>query len=353
MDRSQGLIMATLKQTLDYLIDLFTPELRNAFLAAIQGIVDDAIISDMIEAIQNGDPVKAFQALGFNEAAMRPLTAAIEAAFERGGVLTGENFPKYLNTPSGRAIFRFDIRNARAEAWLRDHSAGLVTRLTNEARENVQVVMQRGMIDGRNPRSVALDIVGRIDPSTKMRTGGVVGLTTQQESWVANTRRDLNNLDERYFTRELRDKRFDRIVARSIADGRKLPAETIDKIVTAYKNNALRYRGENIARTEAIQSLNRSEWEAHMQAVDIGALNRRDVRRHWDAAMDGRTRWSHAAMDRTYQDNGVGLDEPFVSPSGARLMFPGDTSLGAPAEEVVNCRCRVRLKVDFLAGWND
>ena len=120
--------MPSARETLDYLIDLFTPELRNAFLAAIQGITDDAILTDMINAIQNGDPVKAFQALGFNDAAMRPLTAAIETAFERGGVLTGENFPRYLNTPSGRTVFRFDIRNSRAEAWLRDHSSQLVRR---------------------------------------------------------------------------------------------------------------------------------------------------------------------------------------------------------------------------------
>lgn len=345
--------MATAKETLDYLIDLFTPELRKAFLAAIQGITDDAILTDMINAIQDGDPVRAFQAVGFNDAAMRPLTAAIEAAFERGGVLTGDNFPRYLNTPSGRTVFRFDIRNSRAEGWLRDHSSQLVTRLTDEARENVRVVMERGMLDGRNPRSVALDIVGRIDPTTQHRVGGIVGLTRGQELWVANTRRDLNNLDANYFTRELRDKRFDRVVQRAIDDGRKLPADTIEKIVTAYKNNALRYRGENIARTEAIQSLNRSEWEAHMQAVDIGALNRRDVRRHWDSAGDKRVRWTHRQMDAKYQDNGVELDEPFISPSGARMMFPGDTSLGAPVDEVAMCRCRVRLKVDFLAGWND
>ncbi|AHJ10702.1 putative head morphogenesis protein [Rhizobium phage vB_RglS_P106B] len=344
---------STARQTLDYLIDLFEPRIRDAFLAAIQNVTDDAIIIDMITAIENGDPERAFQALGFSPAAMRPLTEAIEQAFEQGGILTGDNFPEYLNTPSGRTVFRFDVRNARSEAWLRDHSSQLITRLTDEARENVQSVLQRGMIDGRNPRSVALDIVGRIDPTTKQRTGGIVGLTRNQELWVANTRRDLVNLDERYFTRELRDKRFDRIVARAIADERRLPADTIDKIVTAYKNNALRYRGESIGRTEAIQSLNRSEWEAHMQAVDMGALRKGDVSRHWDSAGDSRVRWSHKRMDALYNEKGVGLDEPFVSPSGAIMMYPGDTSLGAPADEVIMCRCRVRLKADFLAQWTD
>lgn len=349
------------RQTLDYLIDLFAPEIRDAFLASIQGIVDDAIIEDMITAIENGDPVAAFQALGFTPAAMRPITSIIERAFERGGVLTGQNFPEYMNTPSGRTVFRFDVRNSRAEAWLRDHSSGLVTRLTDEARANVQTVLQRGMIDGRNPRNVALDLIGRVtkvvNPETGIaenhRTGGIIGLTTGQERWVDNTRRDLINLDKSYFNRDLRNKSYDAVVQRAIDEGRQLPASTIDKITNAYKNNALRYRGESVGRTEAIQSLNRSEWEATMQAVDIGALRRQDVTRHWDSAGDSRVRWSHKAMDAKYQATGVGIDEPFVSPSGAQMMHPGDTSLGANAAEVVMCRCRVRMKVDFLAGWND
>ncbi|QWY83163.1 head morphogenesis protein [Rhizobium phage RHph_X2_24] len=337
------------RQTLEYLIDLFEPRIAAAFREAIQGIVDNAIIGAMIDAIQNGDPEAAFRAVGFSPAAMEPLVAAIEEAFERGGVLTGERFPEYLNTPSGRAVFRFDVRNSRAEAWLRDHSSQLVTRITDEARDNVRSTLEQGMLDGRNPRSVALDIVGRIDPATQKRTGGVIGLTRQQEQWVSNTRRDLLNLDANYFTRALRDKRFDRIVQRAINEGKPLPRDTVEKLVTAYKNRALRYRGETIGRTEAMQSLNRSEWEAHRQAVDLGALRMQDVQREWDSAGDSRVRWSHKKMD----GQRVGLDEPFVSPSGARMMFPGDTSLGAPADEVVMCRCRVRLKADFLAAWND
>lgn len=351
------------RQTLDYLIDLFTPAIRDAFLAAMQGVVDEAIISDMIRAIENGDPVGAFQALGFTPAAMRPITEVIERAFERGGVLTGEQWPQYLRTPTGRAVFRFDVRNSRAEAWLRDHSSQLVTRLTDEARRNVQMTLQQGMIDGRNPRNVALDIVGRmqnvVNPetgvATRHRVGGVVGLTSQQERWVASARRDLSNVDTygEFLTRELRNKRYDSIIERAIHDGRPLPASTIETIMSAYKDAALKWRGESIARTEAMQSLNRSEYEATLQAVDMGALRRQDVTRHWDSAGDSRVRWSHKSMDAKYQATGVGIDEPFVSPNGSRMMHPGDTSLGAPADELIMCRCRVRMEVDFLSQWND
>lgn len=362
------------RATLDYLIALYTPEIRDVFLAAIQDVVDEAIIPEIIKAIENGDPEAAFRALGFSQAALNPLVAVIERAFERGGVMTGENFPKYLRTPSGRAVFRFDVRNSRSEAFLREHSSELVTRITDETRTNVRLTLERGMLDGRNPRNVALDIVGRIDPNTQHRVGGIVGLAANQEIWVANTRRDLLELNRlvrdefgtiplsefrkklesnSYFSRELRRKGGDSVILRQLSKGKELDAATVDKLVTAYKNNALRYRGESIGRTEAIHSLNRAEWEAHKQAIDMGALREQDVRRHWDSAGDKRVRWSHKRMDALYDKAGVGIDEPFISPSGARMMHPGDTSLGAPAAEVIMCRCRVRLEVDFLAQWND
>jgi hypothetical protein len=46
----------------------------------------------------------------------------------------------------------------------------------------------------------------------------------------------------------------------------------------------------------------------------------------------------------------VGLKEPFTSPTGARLMYPGDTSLGAGPAETIQCRCTVSVRIDFLAN---
>lgn len=337
----------TPRQQLDALIDEFTPVIRNAFLAAIQDLADNAIINSVITAINNGDPEAAFRALGFSDAAMRPITVALEQAFEQGGVLTGQTFPRILNTSNGRAVFRFDVRNSRAEAWLRDQSSRLITQIGEDTRTNVRNIVTTGMQDGRNPRNVALDIVGRVDVSQGgRRVGGVIGLTSGQEGWVRSARNHLENLSDGYFNLELRDKRFDGTVRRAIRDGRPLPGETVDRLVTRYRSNALRYRGETIGRTEAMQSLNRSEYEATLQAVDLGAARTQDVKRVWDSAGDLRVRFSHQRLD----GQRVGLLEPFVSPlSGARMMMPGDTSLGAPADEVINCRCRVRTAVDWLA----
>lgn len=336
----------TPRQKLDALIDLFAPQIREAFISAIQDIVDNAILRQVIDAIESGDVEKAFRALGFSQAAMRPLTAALEQAFEQGGVMTGATFPRYLATPIGKAVFRFDVRNSRAEAWLRDHSSELVTRIEDETRVNVRNVLTDGMKAGRNPRSVALDIIGRVDPQNGSRVGGIVGLDNHQETWVRSTRQKLETLDSRYFSMELRDKRFDGTVRNAIANGKPLASDIIDKLVTRYKANALRFRGERIGRTEALHSLNRSEWEATKQAVEMGAVNPSAVTRIWDSAGDLRVRWSHNRLD----GKKVGLDEMFRSPvTGAMMMFPGDSSHGAPGSEVINCRCRVRTQIDWLA----
>jgi len=354
----------TPRQKLNALIDMFTGDIRSAFLAAIRDITSNVILNNVIRAIQAGDVEAAFFALGFSDAAMRPLTAAIERAFETGGVFTGATFPKYLNTPSGRVVFRFDVRNSRAEAYLRDHSSTLVSRIKEDTRANVRNVLQVGMQDGRNPRNVALDIIGRIDPGTKQRVGGIVGLTTNQEAWTRSAQAKLQDTenwleraqaersrgtvsvtDHPYFKMGLRDKRFDRTVAAAIKNGEYLPAETVQKLITRYRDNALKYRGESIARTEALQSLNASEYEATKQAVEMGAVKAEAVKREWDSAGDSRVRWSHRRLDGQQ----VGLDEPFVSPTGAHMMHPGDTSLGASADEVIMCRCRVKSVIDFFA----
>jgi len=46
----------------------------------------------------------------------------------------------------------------------------------------------------------------------------------------------------------------------------------------------------------------------------------------------------------------VPLNEPFVTPDGYRLMFPTDSSLGAPGGETIQCRCWLEQRIDFAAG---
>ncbi len=90
-------------------------------------------------------------------------------------------------------------------------------------------------------------------------------------------------------------------------------------------NNAVR-----IARTEGHRVQCQSGMDACYKARDRGA----EVAKQWDAALDARTRDSHAKVDGEIRE----LDKPFSN----GLMFPGDPS--GPAAEVINCRCALNQR---------
>lgn len=336
--------------TFSELFDFVSEQIKAGFLAAIRDVADNALLDQITAAIEAGDFEKVFRLLGVSPGVFRPLTAAVEQAFERGAEFVAKSYPRYLQTGDGKGIFRFNIRDPRAEKWLRDKSSSLVTNLTDDMRLAVRSTLEAGMQAGRNPRSTALDIIGRYNRQTKRREGGIIGLTNQQELWVRTTRRQLETLDPKYLTKELRAKRYDTIVEQAIASGKPLTRDQIDSLVTRYADNTLRYRGETIARTEGLEALMASDYESTKQVIATGAAREKDVSREWDAVGDNRVRDTHREME----GQKVGLDEPFISPSGARLMYPHDRSLGAPAQEIIDCRCRVKTTIDWIgAALND
>jgi len=340
-----------MRKTIDQLAALLIPEVQEIFLRVMQDIVDRAILNEMILAIEQNDADALFRATGFTPAALGPILDAIENAYKEGANTTVDGWPKRLRTPFGTVSFQFNMRNQKVIQDIGQSSAQLIDYLTNEAKDNLRMVMQRGYTEGQNPRATALDIVGRIDPTTKQRVGGIIGLTPNQENWVANGQKYLERLDKKYFNMQLRDKRFDKLILKAMESGKPLSKDQISKIMTAYKTRALRYRAEAIARTETIQSINRGEHMAHTQAVDEGAIDISAITKEWDDVGDDRTRLTHRVLGSKYgKGKGIGLNEPFTSPSGALMMYPGDTKLNAPAGEIVHCRCKARYRIDFLAG---
>tara|TARA_R110000851_G_scaffold66998_4_gene151135 strand:- start:1937 stop:2974 length:1038 start_codon:yes stop_codon:yes gene_type:complete len=337
------------RRTIDQLYALTIPEVQKVFLNVMQDVVDSAILSEMVAAIEAGDAEALFRATGFTPASLGPILDRIEKSYSDGAELTVEGWPRPIRTPTGLTVFRFDMRNPIAEQDLKQFSSGFVTRLTDEARNNVRTTLEQGMIRGQNPRKTALDIVGRIDPKTKKRVGGIIGLNEAQVGWVDSTRRRLEQLDKSYFKLTLRDKRFDATVRNAIESGKPIPTDTIDKLITSYKKNALRYRGQAVARTETIQSINRGAQSAYIQAVGDGTLQRKALTKEWDDVGGSLTRTTHSSMGKTYgKGKGIDLEEPFVSPSGDRLMHPGDSKLGAGPAEIVFCRCKTVYRVDWV-----
>lgn len=104
--------------------------------------------------------------------------------------------------------------------------------------------------------------------------------------------------------------------------------EIRDKVDELYLDQIIPNRSEVIARTEVISAANEGSHLAH-QASGL------DLEKKWIDTGDDRTREAHReAGDGPW----IPLDEPFDL-GGYKLMYPGDSSLGAPGELTIQCRC--------------
>lgn len=329
------------------------PEVRDLFIEAMRDVSDNANIEEMIKAIEENNIDRLVQASGYNVVVLNQIVDKIEDIYERTGNMMVEGWPKLRNA-FGLVTPVFNIRNSAVERELSEFSSRFIKEITDEMRKSIQETLTDGMMRGVNPRETAINIVGRYDPVTHKRIGGTIGLASNQVKWVNNARRYLQNLDERYFSLGLRDKRFDSIVKKAIAEGKSLSKEKISQLITAYESRALKYRADAIARTETIQAINRAERAAIAQQIEEGLISADLVRKWWSNSADERVRLSHVELGRRYnKENQIGFDEPFETMTGSKLLYPGDTSLGADASEIIHCRCKCMYRVDFVKGVRD
>lgn len=85
-------------------------------------------------------------------------------------------------------------------------------------------------------------------------------------------------------------------------------------------------RARNAARNEVNKVMNKKRHEDYLLTGH---------REHqWITILDGRERDTHSAAAFQIQP----IEAPFIV-GGYKMMHPGDTSLGAPMEEIINCRC--------------
>lgn len=196
------------------------------------------------------------------------------------------------------------------------------------------------------PRAAALEIVGRINRATGRREGGVIGLTSQQAAYVRNMRAQLADPSNMagYFDRTRRDKRFDGLVKRAMAKGEPVSRADIDRIAGRYADRLLKLRGDMIARTEAITAMRAGQHEGFRQLVDSGRVRDDQIERTWSATPDLATRHDHVAMNGTKLR---GMGKLWQLPDGSVMEFPGDSSHGASAAEVIACRCTEVFKIKY------
>ena len=340
--------MATLRQQLEALIEELSPSMEKAFRAAIDDIKSEIVLREVIEALERRDIEAAVTALHIDPAAFRPLSEEVRAAFNAGGRLVAANMPRLSQPMGGRVVFRWDVENQAAEAMIRDLSAALIASIAEDTRQMAREKMAAGYAAGQGPKTIALDLAGRVSTITRKREGGLIGITADRYRVVEKVRAALTAGDvdgmRHYLTLGRRDKRFDAQVRKAIAAGKPLNQEQVARITGRLTDRYVQLRAETIARTETLMSVMASKHEAYLQALAAANRDVSLVTRKWRSAGDRRVRHTHAVLNA---QEVTGMDLPFQSPSGALMRFPGDSSLGAGPAEIIACRCDVEYNFNF------
>ncbi len=150
---------------------------------------------------------------------------------------------------------------------------------------------------------------------------------------------DFNKFDKK--TRDyLRDKKIkwakevaettEKSIKRQLVKGYQKGLSTYDIAENIKKETGFSLkRCEAIARTEIISSCNYTEYTAIKENPDT-------IGYKWSSSGNNKVRPTHQIADGQIRKK----DEPF-DVGNSKLLFPGDSSLGASAGEIVNCRCAI------------
>lgn len=337
--------MASNRDAFEVLTEKWTPELRKAFLDAIYEIRGRVNIDLITKLLNEGNVEAAVRAVGLDPLDFRILDQSLTGVFNQGGSLFGDTIPAIRDAAGAVIKFQFDVRNLRAEQWTRNKSSTLITEIINDQKVAIRNHLVAGLEAGKNPRTTALELVGRRNPTTGTRDGGVIGLTSGQEGWQRKYASELASTNpadlKAALGRGLRDKRFDGAIKKAIRTGEPIPAETQAKMRMAYRNKSLKYRADVISRNETIRALGASQAEAYSQAIDKGIVKADTITRFWVTAGDERVRHTHRLIPGMNKD-GVGWQEPFQTPTGPSMHAPHDTD--------IMCRCREKVRIDYFAG---
>ena len=193
---------------------------------------------------------------------------------------------------------------------------------------------------------ISRDMIGvgySIDEAVKLIIENY-GLTVKQYEAVQSYRQALTNLSNNALQRELRDVKYDKYVRAAIENNKPFTQTEIDRMVAAYRRKSIESRMLTIARTTSKNSLETGRAQAALQADLV--LNRFgfEMVKEWRSKRDSKVRYTHQHGNLDGQV--VRESDFFVSPSGAKLSYPGDSR--APKKETVNCRCRLLRYVSFI-----
>lgn len=287
-----------------------SPELAAELLRSFARIRDAMGEAALVRAIDLGFAGAIFDRVlteAVLETAFRPLRERIRRSVIGSVPTYGRDIAR-AGRISGEVRVAFDLLDPSMIEAIRGLETRVITNAVAGVRATVKQAVERGLARGVNPRTMAREL------------RGVIGLAPVQEKAVDNFRRALegNSTGASPFDYELRDKRFDR----TIAKGGLSPAQ-IDKMTDVYRKRFLAFNAETNARTAALDAQRLAQRMAWQDAVSSGVIEGGALVRTWRGTLDDRERPEHVAME----GDTVAFDQPHRNGQ----MIPG--------EDEYNCRC--------------
>lgn len=281
---------------------------RSESLANLEYIIETQGISGLLPILDTLPDELSAQ--------LRPV---IENAIAESGRVVVQVLPKAAVT----APVVFSLVNPRVGAYINNYVGQMIREVSDETVKAVQIVVNQGVITGRNPRQIARDFRSSI------------GLTGRQEQTVQRLRAALEKGEAGYVNSltTVTDS------AKNAVSAGKLSESQIDKIVEQTRLRYVKQRTETIARTESLRATSVGQDLAIREGQITGAISNELLKR-WLYRHDTRTRDAHISAGET---NGwIPMNRPFSTPLGP-LMFPRDPN--GSASNTINCRCRVQYSL--------
>lgn len=299
--------------------------IRAAFIDFVRRSKDPEVIAAIYKLLEAGE-INA--ALAIVDSHMKAVSIAYAESFADSGRAAMIGFAADL-ADATVGVF-FDPSHPQAAAAIQRQSMNMIRQFSSEQRQAVRQAMARAYLDG----------TGTAGTARAFRDA--IGLTSGQEAAVANYKRLLTIQSRQALDRALRDRRYDRTVARAIRTRDPLTTEQIDAMTARYRARYLAHRADMIARTQGLQATSEAREIAFRQMAEQTGVTQDRIEREWFATKDKRTRDWHATMHGQIRR----LDQPFADGKGQLLMYPGDPA--APADTIISCRCAVVYQITPL-----
>lgn len=337
------------------LLARYEPEVRRAFMASVVDLQSNVDWPELLRALERSDVAGAVASLNIDPAAWTEYSMRMTEVYAAAGASTAAQIRA---TDIGGVGTRFNLQNPRAEDWIRRNVAENIRQLSEEAREVARATIEIGYAAGRHPRSIALDLVGRVSGPSGRRSGGVLGLDSPRAERLVRVSegmrtaegvRDLvvKHSDGRLSVRyKVNESTAQRILAAYRA-GSAVPERQRDISERQYRNALLKARADTVAETETANAVMGAREEEWRQVTEQRGLDPSAVIKTWRHRR-GAARYyrpDHRAMSGA---SVRGLNTPFVLPDGTRMLHAHDPAGGA--RHNIRCGCDTEYRIDHTAG---